>query len=143
MCCLRICISYFGTWFWPINVPKKNLLFGPRFQSESFNDSTSLEPALLQRTLSDEFHSFSIPLQSNKESHANLSSYSVSEKGEVQTTIMLKESITNNACCTSVCFSAEQKENTEANASCSICNEKCRVSLIETHVDICLRRENN
>ena len=81
------------------------------------------EPALLQWTLSDEFHSFPIPLQSNKESHANLSSYSVSEKGEVQTTIALNESITNDACCTSVCFSAGQKENTEANASCSICNE--------------------
>ena len=35
------------------------------------------------------------------------------------------------------------KENTEANASCPICNERRRVSLIETHIDICLRRENN
>ena len=56
---------------------------------------------------------------------------------------MLNESITNDAWCTSVCFSAEQKENTEANVRCPICNEKCRISLIETHVDICLRRENN
>ena len=73
----------------------------------------------------------------------NLSSYSVSEKGEVQTATMLNESITNDTCCTSVCFSAEQKEKTEANVSCPICNEKYCVSLIETHVDICLRRENN
>ena len=56
---------------------------------------------------------------------------------------MLIESNTNDVCCTSVCFPAEQKENTEANVSCPICNEKCRVSLIEIHVDICLRRENN
>ena len=56
---------------------------------------------------------------------------------------MLNESITNDACCTLVCFSAKQKENTEANVSCQISNEKCRVSLTETHVDICLRRENN
>ena len=80
---------------------------------------------------------------SNKESHATLSSYSVSEKGEVQTTTMLNESITNHACCTSICFSAKQKKNTEVNISCQICNEKCRVSLIETHVDICLPWENN
>ena len=56
---------------------------------------------------------------------------------------MLNEAITNDACCTSVCCSADQKENSEANVSCPICNEKCRVSLIETHVDICLRRANN
>ena len=51
---------------------------------------------------------------------------------------MLNESITNDAC-----FSAKQKENTETNVSCPISNEKYRVSLIETHVDICLRWENN
>ena len=78
--------------------------------SESVNDSTPLEPALLQQTFSDEFHSFPVLLLSNKESHANLSSYSVSEKGEVQTTTILNESITNDACCTSVCFSTKQKK---------------------------------
>ena len=36
-----------------------------------------------------------------------------------------------------------KKKNTEVNISCQICNEKCRVSLIETHVDICLPWENN
>ena len=101
----------------------------------------SFEPTMLQQTLTDEFHSFPKLSQSNKESHANLSSYSVSEKGEVQTTTMLNKLITNDVCCTSVCCSAEPKENSEANVSGPICNEKCRVSLIETHVDICLRRE--
>ena len=45
---------------------------------------------------------------------------------------MLNKAITNNTCCSSVYCSAEQKENSEANVSCPICNEKCRVSLIET-----------
>ena len=98
----------------------------------------SLEPTLLQQTLTDEFQSFPVLSQSNNESHANLSSYFVSE---AQTTTMLNEPTTNDECCTSVCCSADLKENSEANVSFPICNEKCRVSLIETHVDIC--RENN
>ena len=56
---------------------------------------------------------------------------------------MLNEAIKNDSCYTSVCCSAEQKQNSEANVSCPICNEKCRVSSIEIHVDICLCRENN
>ena len=103
----------------------------------------SLEPTLLQQTLTDEFHSFPGLLESNKEPHADLSSYTVSEKGEAQTTTMLNEAITNNACSTSACCSAEPKGNSEANVSYPICNQKCCVSLIETHVAICLRRENN
>ena len=55
----------------------------------------SLEPTLLQQTLTDEFHSFPILSQSKKESHANLSSYSVSEKGDPQTATMLNEAIKN------------------------------------------------
>ena len=35
------------------------------------------------------------------------------------------------------------KNNAEAKFSCTTCNEKCRVSLTEKHVYICLRRENN
>ena len=103
----------------------------------------SLEPTVLQQTFTDKFHSFPVPSQSKKESHANLSSYSVSEKEEAQTTTMLNEAITNDACCTLVCCSVKQKENSEANVSCPICNEKYRVSLIEKHVDSCLRGENN
>ena len=38
-------------------------------------------------------------------------------------------------------LSAEPKGNSEAHVSCPICNKKCRVSLIEAHVDIRLRRE--
>ena len=56
---------------------------------------------------------------------------------------MLNEAITNDACCILVCGSAEQKENSEPNVICPICNGKFRVSLTETHVDICLRIENN
>ena len=33
--------------------------------------------------------------------------------------------------------------NSEPNVSCPTFNEKCRVSLIKTNVDICLHRENN
>ena len=73
----------------------------------------------------------------------NLPSYSVSKNGEARTTTILNEAIKNDARCTSVGRSAEQKENSEANVTCPICNKKCRVSLIETHADICLRRENN
>ena len=63
--------------------------------------------------------------------------------GEAQTTKMLNEAITNDACYNSVCCYAEPKENSDANVRCPICNEKCSVSSIEKHVDICLRRENN
>ena len=56
---------------------------------------------------------------------------------------MLNEPIANDACCSLVSCSAEQKENSDRNGSYPIFNEKCRVSLIEAHVDICLRRENN
>ena len=61
----------------------------------------SLEPTLLQQTLTYEFHSFPVLSQSKKESHANLSSYSVPEKGDPQTTTMLNEAIINDACYTS------------------------------------------
>ena len=70
----------------------------------------SLEPTLLQQTLNDQFHSFPVLSQSNKGSHANLSSYFASEKGEAQTTTILNEAITNDVCCTSVCCSTEQKK---------------------------------
>ena len=69
----------------------------------------SLEPTLLQQTLNDQFHLFPVLSQSNKGSHANLSSYFASEKGEAQTTTMLNEAITNDVCCTSVCCSTELK----------------------------------
>ena len=69
--------------------------------------------------------------------------FSFRKGGEAQTTAMLNEAITNDACYNSVCCYAEPKENSDANVSCPICNEKCSVSLIEKHVDICLRRENN
>ena len=48
------------------------------------------------------------------------------QKGEAQTITMLNKAFTSDACCNSVRSSQES-----------------RVSLIETHVDICLRRENN
>ena len=102
----------------------------------------SLQPTLLQQTLTDEFQSFPVLSQSSKKSHANLSSYSVSEKGEAQTTAMVNEAVINDACWTSICSSTKPEENSGTNVNCPICNQKSRVSLIQTHVDICLRKEN-
>ena len=72
-----------------------------------------LQPSMLHQTLNDEFHSFPVPLQSNKESHAYLYSCSVSEKWEAENTTTLNEAITNDTLSNLECFSSEQKENSE------------------------------